>query len=131
MKAWKVEDPDGRGCVVHADTRGQARHLGASDLDYQAEYIGYSATRYPLFDGQKVTPLALIADGWWWECGCCGAKLDEERINDEDLAPVESRSDLFCGQDCLDDLRNAQAKARKQIAAWDKQLAMATKAVKW
>ncbi len=128
-KAWKVECPDGLAVVVHAETRGRARSLGASELGYQWEYMDYRATRFPAFDNRRVSPLALIGEGWWWQCGACQVVLDEERINDDELEPVESGHDLFCGQGCLDYLRAQQEKFQRQIRRWKQQLANATKGI--
>ena len=113
MKAWKVEEQwgDEHACVVHADTRGKARSLGASELGYESDFIEYRATRYPLFDDRTPTPLDLIKDGWWWECAECGTMLDTESEDDDGnpVDPIGDGNDIFCDAACRDELRASQA----------------------
>ncbi len=119
MKAWKVEETfdEGRGCVVHADTRGTARTIGASELGHEGCFLDYRATRYPLFDDRVPTPLDLIKDGWWWECGNCGTMIEDGAEDDDGnyLDPIGDGHDAFCNVACRDELRDSQRRYQANL----------------
>ena len=73
MKAWVVTTPnEENSCVVFAETRGQARRMGQSDLGSFDEYMDYDCRRAKQFDSFAETgevPVAvLLKDGWNYDC---------------------------------------------------------------
>ena len=92
LKTWQVGPYDDEWVViVHAETRGQARKMGAG-VGYD-EFVGMRAIRLPKLDGKLITRQTLTEAGFpeTWEgepldatsyildCGCeiCKASLRE------------------------------------------------------
>lgn len=91
MKAYAVtEDQENTGAIIFADHAIVARKRGADEFN-DGELRGISCCRAPWADGfagEPVPASVMIDHGWHFECGHCGARIDSDYLEDEDL-PVE------------------------------------------
>lgn len=136
LKAYKVEDPfddEGRGLLVHAHTRAEAKAAAQGELD--AEYTSLRATREKAFDdlGGDDLVRALLAAGWWMGCmGCMEHVRSEEEegeVYDEGhrAAPYVLRNgDVYCSSKCC--LKWLRKQRAERVAIWT---AMETTVAKW
>ncbi len=96
MKAWLVSDPDGDAGseIVYADTRGEARSIGAQTF-LDLEWTSLSVKRLPKWDDRENSPPTakeLLADNWLVGCWHC-----EALCSGEDEPPPEWIDDkLVC-----------------------------------
>ena len=94
IKAYHVQEDCEATCCIVFDTNGaSARRRGASELGVEWESIEFCrrarwADRYA--DRGDVPPQAMIEQGWWLTCGCCGNRIEQDLIDDpdDDCAPV-------------------------------------------
>lgn len=106
-KAWIVENDEGRGEIVWADTRGKARYLGSAQLDVTYAEVT-SCRRYPKLDGGVPDGLTLtqwlLANGWHWECQQCNRVCygPEEGDPEDARTVIDAKDNVFCSQRCLD-----------------------------
>ena len=104
MKAWTVTEhynEEEYACVVFAETRNQARAIGAGELD--REYMQVSATRCRHFDkyaNKGEVPLeTLFEHGWYWTCqGDCCTRLDQDDIENNGAKIIDGKP--YCAK-CL------------------------------
>ena len=99
IKAWKVSGEDGEGFVIFAETRGQARMLGAWDLD--EEFTNVSATRAPSFDalvGKTLTPRDYIERNWWYPCA--GIGCSRNCYGDDEDVCFDNLGTAYCSEKC-------------------------------
>jgi hypothetical protein len=111
LRAYKVETRNGDyGHVVFGASRGQARVEGASRLE--AEFLEVEVERAAQFDSYAPGPVplhALLADGWYHECGNCQHQVYEDGCfecsdGEEQSGPVfsESGQEVYCSDQCRD-----------------------------
>lgn len=121
-KAYSVQGYEA-GAIVFATSSIEARRLGANQIDQPFEDIE-SCRRAPYADEYvaqgKVPALVLIANGWWFECGHCGARVCDDSTHDDDdetpHQPVEENNWVFCSPKCQQAEHDERAarQARKQ-----------------
>jgi hypothetical protein len=111
LKAYTVHDGGDHSVIVFALHNVVARREGANELDCGFNEVDY-CTRSPEFDQYApgpVPPLVAIEHGWWFECSCCGRKVDSDVCEaayddgeDPDLfgAVADGRS-VYCSQTCM------------------------------
>lgn len=116
LKAYAVlEDGENTGGIVWAGHNVVARREGASIFG-DGDFSGMSCTRAPWADGytHKTLPISLmIENGWRFECCGCGATINEDFLDAEDL-PLEGvigtqHSKVYCSEicECRDNLEHA------------------------
>lgn len=130
-KAWKVwddYDEDGRMVVVHADTRGKAKRLGAGQLDC-SEWTSLNATREPGFDGLHGDDLirAQLRAGWWFGCAAyhCQKVVRDYSDDEENFVAryVVRRGNVYCSSECC--IAELRRKVHERVKTW-KALELAT-----
>jgi hypothetical protein len=102
--AWMGEDYEGRGAIVWAKTRGQARAIAAAELDRDFREI-VSVRRYPQLDGFTGNLRRYqMSHGWRWECQKCDRPCygqDEGADLDPAITTVIDNDDnVFCSPAC-------------------------------
>lgn len=155
--AWQfdADDYEGGACVVFARTARAAARLvpiqdgfdgyDRRDMDERADDMH----RVPKFDCHAPGPVpmsALLAAGWWFECGFCGHRVRDEGCEDcWDELGVEAREvgivempdpviddaagEVWCSKACADAEREerrarkereetARARCRETLALW-------------
>jgi hypothetical protein len=110
LKAYTVHDGGDHSVIVFALHNVVARREGANEMDCGFNEVDY-CTRSPEFDAYApgpVPPLAAIEHGWWFECSCCGRKVDSDVCQsayddgeDPDLfgAVADGRA-VYCSETC-------------------------------
>lgn len=97
MKAWIVsEDAEGHSAVVFATSRGQAKGIGARELD--EEFVDVTIRRAPEFDKHAPGPVSigtLLSAGWFYDCGRCGRQV----YADTDGAIIREK-EVYCSAEC-------------------------------
>lgn len=104
-KAWIASEGDigdGRSVVVFAETRNEARGIGANEL--HREYMEVSAVRkkeYDQYVDQMEVPCeVLIKDGWWFTChgDFCyrNDNVDQEAIDHDGARIIDGKP--YCGK---------------------------------
>lgn len=110
MKAYEVRESYEGHCVIRfATNNAAARREGAVELEIDWGSVE-TCRRAPQFDQYApgpVPPLALIEDGWWFECGWCSAKVDADNEQEDDdgnllphEAPVAIGQSVYCCAAC-------------------------------
>jgi hypothetical protein len=111
LQAFEVKDNyEGNATVVFCTNGAAARREGASELGVEWTEVEH-CLRKPEFDQYApgpVSPLVLIAHGWWFECSHCGRRVTSDmsdEINEgedpENLVPrLDGRSGVFCSDSC-------------------------------
>lgn len=129
-KAYQVTEPEeGNAVIVFAEKNVVARRNGANELDIDFTEVE-SCVRKPQFDefaaAGEVPVKALLADGWWFECGNCGRRVDEGGcMHDEDYEQAEHAPHIdgravFCDIDCFEaDSRQWIEDQRRKQALYD------------
>ena len=113
MKAYMVtEEYESHAAIVFAKGGAEARRLGANELGIDWESVE-SCTRCPEYDkyaeAGDVPKEVLIADGWWFECGHCGIRIDSDMDDvpmDDGLDHCEFQTvirgnEIYCSHKCL------------------------------
>lgn len=107
LKAYAVTEPsEGNSVVVFATNGAEARRRGAVELEVDFADVE-SCKRLPWADHHAaagfVTPLELIAAGWWFQCSHCERRIAayvERDDSDDDGHPLEPVADgrrrVFC-----------------------------------
>jgi hypothetical protein len=120
---------DHRAVVVFAPTEEEALALGGDEL---APAGDVEVLRRPTFDRWAPGPVpaeALLADGWWLECGWCEHRIDggegrcvfeDDDADDDDARPCASAcltrgEDAFCDAACLAAFRADRARRRREL----------------
>jgi hypothetical protein len=110
LKACTVHDGGDHSVIVFAHHNVVARREGANELDCGFNEVDY-CKRSPEFDAYApgpVPPLVAIEHGWWFECSCCGRKVDsdvcqsaEDDGEDPDFygAVADGRA-VYCSETC-------------------------------
>ncbi|VIO73840.1 hypothetical protein [Bradyrhizobium ivorense] len=107
MKAFAVlEDQENTGAIIFADHAIVARRRGADEYN-GGELRGISCRRAPWADrfaGEPVPASVMIGNGWHFECGHCGARIDTDYLDEEDL-PLDGvigtqHSIVYCSAIC-------------------------------
>lgn len=110
LKAYTVHDGGDHSVIVFALHNVVARREGANELDIGFNEVDY-CTRSPEFDSyapSPVPPLVAIEHGWWFECACCGRKVDTDVCQhaeydgeDPDLfGAVADGHVVYCSETC-------------------------------
>lgn len=89
LKAYAIqEEAEGTGGIVFAKHAVVARREGAG-LFNGGEFSGLSCRRAAWADvcaETGVVPAArMVAHGWWFECGFCGRRIDEDSLAERGL----------------------------------------------
>lgn len=107
LKAYMVTDTyEGHASVEFAHHAVVARREGANELN--TEFDAVTCRRAPQFDHFAPGPvprMALIEDGWWFECSNCYRRAEERDWDDVDdprpMEPCVNGQDLvFCCKAC-------------------------------
>ncbi|MBV6687309.1 hypothetical protein KV692_05305 [Xanthomonas euvesicatoria pv. physalidis] len=101
LKAYQVDHYD-QSVVIFDTSSVAARRRGAGEMDCEFSQVE-SCRRTPALDAYApgpVPPLVLIDNGWWFECGHCGCRIDDESIEDDGLQPKEVGQAVFCSRSC-------------------------------
>ncbi|MBZ9600697.1 hypothetical protein [Phyllobacterium chamaecytisi] len=126
LKAFAVtETDDNTGGIVFARHAVTARRHGANEYA-GGEFAYVSCRRAPWADrfaeNQDPTISVMIAHGWHFECQGCGAKIDEDWLDEEGL-PVEGvigtqATSVYCCARCKwkSMKRAAKRKEQEQLA---------------
>lgn len=121
LKAFRVQDEWGEGnaCVIFHTSNAAARRLGANEIDSEWETV--SCTRAPQFDQYaelgRVPALAMLADGWWFNCPSCGKQVQDD-VEEAGPPPVINGLDeVFCSRECCDALAAKRAEHQQYIEA--------------
>lgn len=117
LKAYQV-DHYGQSVVIFDTSSVAARRRGAGKMDCEFSEVE-SCRRQPALDAYApgpVPPLALIDNGWWFECGNCSCRIDNESVEDEGLQPIEAGEFVFCSRACWAE-RAAQVRRREAAIA--------------
>ncbi|WP_407146267.1 hypothetical protein [Bradyrhizobium sp. ORS 86] len=116
MKAFAVtEDQENTGEIIFAEHAIVARRRGADEYN-DGELSGITCRRAPWadkFEGQPVPAWVMIDNGWHFDCGHCGARIDSDYLYDEDL-PLKGvigtqHSLVYCSAICEAEDRLEQA----------------------
>ncbi len=108
--AWMGEDFEGRGAIIWAKTRGQARQAAAAELECDFQEV-VSCRRYPQLDGFTGNLRRYqLAHGWMWECQKCQRPCYGQEEG-QDLDPaittvIDDNDHVFC---CLEHCREYEA----------------------
>lgn len=106
LKAYQVSEPyEGEAVVVFSRSSVEARRKGADALG--TEFRGVeSCRRAPELDRYApgpVPPMALLENGWWFQCVNCGTQVSMDSEEDDDgnaLVPCVSGQDVYCSPAC-------------------------------
>lgn len=111
LKAYIVSNGDPEcDTIQFATTNVAARRQGANLMD--EDFGSVTCHRLPWADEYAetgVTPAAYIANGWFYECGSCGLRVDSETE-----APAYGMDLVFCCEECKAD-EVAERKAEDDI----------------
>ena len=124
LKAYEVYDGSDGWAIVFATNSASARREGASDIGTDWEGVDF-CRRLPEADKYApgpVPPLARIEMGWWYECTCCGRRVNSdllEEVEDDGLDPsdfgaIAEGQRVYCSRACA--AREA-ARGRRRAAA--------------
>lgn len=107
MLAYAVLENDERtGGIIYATSNIAARRQGANEYgDGELSYV--TCNRAPWADRYHGKPIPIdlmVLHGWWFECGHCGKRIDEDllwekQIEPEDLIGFE-HSVSYCDARC-------------------------------
>ncbi|MBB4126273.1 hypothetical protein GGR77_001563 [Xanthomonas translucens] len=104
LRAYQVDGYD-QSVLVFESNGAAARRRGAGLMDCQFEEVD-SCRRQPALDVYApgpVPPLVLIEHGWWFECGNCHRRIDDdmEQQDDEDaIEPYAVGEVVYCSRAC-------------------------------
>ncbi|WP_193090827.1 hypothetical protein [Halomonas colorata] len=94
LKAYHVQEDCEGTCVIVFDTNSaSARRRGAGELNVEWESVQF-CRRAPWADqyaaASRIPHQAMLNEGWWLSCGCCGQRISEDVIEDpeSDCLPV-------------------------------------------
>lgn len=111
LKAYEVYDGGDNWTIVFATNSATARREGANECNCDWVDVDHCRRRPALdqFAPGPVPPLALIEQGWHYECFHCGCRVDED-MDDVEAdphfdtwsvpAPVERGQFVYCSQSC-------------------------------
>ncbi|WP_434990089.1 hypothetical protein [Xanthomonas melonis] len=117
LKAYQVDNYD-QSVLIFDTSSVAARRRGAVEMDCDFSEVE-ACRRQPALDAYApgpVPPLVMIDNGWWFECGNCGCRIDEESVEDEGLQPIEAGAFVFCSRACWAE-RAAQTRRREAAVA--------------
>ncbi|MGV7193765.1 hypothetical protein [Xanthomonas axonopodis] len=117
LKAYQVDHYD-QSVIIFDTSSVAARRRGAIEMDCDFSEVE-SCRRAPGLDAYApgpVPPLAMISNGWWFECANCGCRIDDETVEDEGLQPIEAGEFVFCSRACWAE-RAAQVRRREAAVA--------------
>ncbi len=111
LLAYEVREPDEGHCViVFATNNATARREGGNELGCDFGEVEHCRRKkqFDQYAPGPVPPLVLIEHGWWFECSCCGEKVDEygssrdheeeeERISGNAVADGQF---VYCDETC-------------------------------
>lgn len=111
LRAYTVHDGGDHSVIVFAHHNVVARREGANEMDCGFNEVDY-CKRSPEFDSYApgpVPPLVAIEHGWWFECSCCGRKVDSdvcESAYDDGEDPelfgaVADGRAVYCSKTCM------------------------------
>ena len=126
LKAYTVHDGGDHSVIVFALHNVVARREGANELDCGFNEVDY-CTRSPEFDAYTpgpVPPLVAIEHGWWFECCCCGRKVDgdlaqsaeDDGEDPEFYVAVADGRTVYCSETCRQ-MEFVERRARKAAEA--------------
>lgn len=78
--AWQAHDGGDGWAIVYATSGAAARRYAAGEMGTDWEGVEW-CRRAPELDcwaPGPPPPAALIDAGWWFECACCGRRVDDE-----------------------------------------------------
>lgn len=124
LKAYAVtEEGEGTGGIVFARHAVVARREGANEYG-DGEFELVSCRRAPWADayaGTDGVPVSVMVDnGWHFECGSCGRRIDNDMLWENDLLPEDvigtQHTTAYCNERCeaRDKLDRAEAKHRER-----------------
>ncbi|KWR88811.1 hypothetical protein [Cupriavidus sp. IDO] len=127
LKAYEVHDGGDNWEIVFATNSATARREGGSEMGCDWDGVEYCRRRPALdqFAPGPVPPLALIEQGWHFECFHCGCRVDEEMEEIEadpdfdtwsDPEPVQKGQFVYCSQSCAS-MDAARRRGRKAAEA--------------
>ena len=110
LKAYTVHDGGDHSVIVFAQHNVVARREGANEMDIGFNEVDY-CKRSPEFDSYApgpVPPLDAIDHGWWFECACCGRRVDDDvcqSAEDDGEDPdffgaVADGATVYCSETC-------------------------------
>jgi hypothetical protein len=114
MKAYIVRSEycdEGGSAIVFGKHRITAQIEGLQRLNvWDGELVGSSCHRAPQWDeyadGTPIPVREMVYDGWWFECYCCGRRLEHDSLFDEGKDPADIVGEYngysFCDQSCHD-----------------------------
>lgn len=125
LKAYAViEEFEGNGAIFFATHDIEARKRGADEFG-DGDLRGISCRRAPWADkfaDGKLPASVMIENGWRFDCCSCGATIDEDYLNEQDL-PIEGvvgfmHTMVYCNAVCeaTYDLDRAIAKQHEERA---------------
>lgn len=110
LKAYTVHDGGDHSVIVFAHHNVVARREGANELDIGFNEVDYCkrSAEFDSYAPGPVPPLVAIEHGWWFECACCGRKVDddvcqsaEDDGEDPDLfGAVADGCIVYCSETC-------------------------------
>lgn len=111
LKAYEVYDGGDNWAIVFATNSATARREGANECNCEWEDVDHCRRRPALdeFAPGPVPPLALIAQGWHYDCFHCGCRVDEDMYDVEpdphfdtctESSPVERGQFVYCSKSC-------------------------------
>ncbi|AZG14969.1 hypothetical protein [Cupriavidus pauculus] len=122
LKAYEVYDGGDNWTIVFATNSATARREGASECGCDWEDVDHCRRRPALdqYAPGPVPPLALIEQGWHYECGHCGCRVDEDMDDVEpdphfdasEVGPVAVGQMVYCSHSCAA-MERAERQSRK------------------
>lgn len=103
--AWQVTDPhEGNATIAFHHHGLAARRIGADDLDMESEGMECKrAPEYNKFAEAGVVPtIALLENGWWFECHHCGNRVEEDGENSLRTVVIDGHRTVYCDKSCKD-----------------------------
>lgn len=111
LKAYEVYDGGDNWAIVFATNSATARREGANECNCEWEEVDHCRRRPALdqYAPGPVPPLALIAQGWHYECFHCSCRVDEDMDDVEadphfdtwsEAQPVPRGQFVYCSPAC-------------------------------
>jgi hypothetical protein len=120
LRAYSVQ-ADEKGCVVFAETRGQAKSAGVRELECEWTEI-QTCKLAPQFNEYCPGPVpvkALLEDGWYWECAGCGRLVtDDPGVVFADDQPLHSEECRVKYEKALEEVKESNRRREAEREAW-------------